>query len=69
MDELEKVLDGIAGQMIKQIEAMAKSEDTGDRKTQAEIISLLSQSWCSIIDTTSSAAFEMDDFMPEDLED
>lgn len=69
MEELEKVLDGIAGEMIKQIEEMAKSKGTAERKTHAEIVSLLSHSWCSIIDTTSGAAFEMDDFIPEDFED
>lgn len=69
MEELEKVLEGIAGQMLKQIEEMAKSKVTAERKTHAEIISLLSQSWCSIIDTTSAAAFEMDDFIPEDFAD
>lgn len=69
MEEIEKVLDGLARQMLKEIEVMAKSKAIAERKTHAEIVSLLTQSLCSIIDTTSSAALDMDDFIPEDFED
>jgi hypothetical protein len=67
MDELTHVLDALSAELLKQVKEIQKCKDVDSRKTQAETIHFLSQSLCSILDSTAFAAESMHEFMDEDM--
>lgn len=61
MEEFDKLFEGLAGEMRRQMEDMKKCNNLSERKIHAEVVNLLSQSMCSILDSTSNLAEGMHD--------